>query len=99
MALLRNLLNKIGQLAIVLVLVTLFSAFLLELLPGDPVTTLVPYGSDEQRAEIREDLNLDDPFMVRYGRWLGDIVTGDLGRYYSVSSISRSRTAWRCRSR
>lgn len=87
MALLRNLLNKIGQLAIVLVLVTLFSAFLLELLPGDPVTTLVPYGSDEQRAEIREDLNLDDPFMVRYGRWLGDIVTGDLGRYYSVSSI------------
>lgn len=87
MALLRNLLNKIGQLVIVIILVTLFSALLLELLPGDPVTTLVPYGSDEQRAEIRSDLNLDDPFVVRYGRWLGNLAQGDLGDYYSVSSV------------
>ncbi len=86
MALARTLFTKLGQLLVVILLVTLFSAVLLELLPGDPVTTLVPYGSEEQRAEIREDLNLDDPFLVRYGRWLGDLVQGDLGNYYSVSA-------------
>jgi peptide/nickel transport system permease protein len=86
MALARTLLTKLGQLLVVILLVTLFSAVLLELLPGDPVTTLVPYGSEEQRAEIREDLNLDDPFLIRYGRWLGDLAQGDLGNYYSVSA-------------
>lgn len=86
MTLFRNVLSKIGQLVVVMVLVTLFSAFLLELLPGDAVTTLVPYGSDEQRAEIRDELNLDEPFIVRYASWLGGLATGDLGKYYSVSS-------------
>ena len=86
MALARTLLTKLGQLLVVILLVTLFSALLLELLPGDPVTTLVPYGSEEQREAIRADLNLDDPFMVRYGRWLGDLAQGDLGNYYSVSA-------------
>ena len=46
--------------------VTLFSAFLLELLPGDPVEVLVPFGSDEQREAVRADLELDRPFIARY---------------------------------
>ncbi len=54
--------------------VTLFSAFLLELLPGDPVEVLVPFGSDEQRESVREDLRLDHPFIARYGNWLGGFV-------------------------
>jgi peptide/nickel transport system permease protein len=87
MTLLTTLLKKIGQLAIVVVLVTLFSAMLLELLPGDPVSVLIPYGSDEQREAVRQDLNLDDPFFVRYASWLGGLASGDLGNYYSVSSI------------
>ena len=33
-------------------------------------------------AQLREDLNLDDPFVVRYLSWLGDAVTGDLGNSY-----------------
>jgi peptide/nickel transport system permease protein len=32
--------------------------------------------------QIREDLNLDDPFLVRYVTWLGNAVTGDLGESY-----------------
>jgi peptide/nickel transport system permease protein len=32
--------------------------------------------------QIRADLNLDDPFLVRYFTWLGDAVTGDLGDSY-----------------
>ncbi len=79
--------KKLGQLLVTVLLVTLFSALLLELLPGDPVSTLAPLASDEQREAIREDLNLDAPFIVRYTSWLGDFVTGDMGDYYSVSSV------------
>jgi peptide/nickel transport system permease protein len=78
--------KKLAQLIITVLLVTLFAALLLELLPGDPVDVVVPFGSDQQREEVRADLNLDDPFISRYGAWLGGFVTGDLGNYYTVSS-------------
>lgn len=81
-----GILKKLGQLIVTVVLVTLFAAFLLELLPGDPVDVLVPFGSDEQRAQVRESTGLDQPFLVRYGQWLSGFVTGDLGEYYTVSS-------------
>ena len=44
---------------------------------------------------MRADLGLDDPIVVRYGRWLGDVVTGDLGTSlftsYEVSDAIRDR--------
>ncbi len=81
-----GLLKRLLQLIVTVLAVTLFSAFLLELLPGDPVEVLVPFGSDEQRDAVRADLDLDRPFIARYGTWLGDFVTGDMGNYYTVSS-------------
>lgn len=75
--------KKLGQLVATVFLVTLFSAFLIVLLPGDPVEVLVPFGTDEQRQEIREDLELDAPFPVQYARWVGNFVRGDLGDYYN----------------
>ncbi len=81
-----GLLKRVVQLIVTVLAVTLFSAFLLELLPGDPVEVLVPFGSDEQREAVRADLELDRPFIARYGSWLGGFVTGDLGNYYTVSS-------------
>jgi peptide/nickel transport system permease protein len=79
-------LRKLGQLLVTVVLVTLFASLLLELLPGDPVEVLVPFGSDEQREAVRSDLELDQPFIARYGSWLGGFVRGDMGSYYAVSS-------------
>jgi peptide/nickel transport system permease protein len=78
--------RKLLQLVITVILVTLFASFLLELLPGDPVEVLVPFGSDEQRQLVREETGLDQPFIVRYGNWLGGFVTGDMGNQYTVSS-------------
>ncbi len=79
-------LKKLGQLVVTVLLVTLFSAFLLELTPGDPVSTLAPLASDQQREEIRQDLGLDESFMNRYTSWLGDFVSGDMGNYYATNS-------------
>jgi len=78
--------KKLLQLVVTVILVTLFASFLLELLPGDPVEVLVPFGSPEQRTLVREETGLDQPFIVRYGQWLGGFVQGDLGNYYTVSS-------------
>lgn len=78
--------RKLLQLLVTVILVTLFSALLLELLPGDPVQVMVPFGSDQQREKVREDIGLDQPFIVRYGKWLGGFATGDLGNFYTVSS-------------
>jgi peptide/nickel transport system permease protein len=81
--------KRFAALALVLFLVTLFTALLLSMLPGDPVDTLVPLAASEQadaqKAELRHELNLDDPLPVRYAAWLGDFVTGDFGNYYRVS--------------
>jgi peptide/nickel transport system permease protein len=63
-----------------------FLTFLLgSLLPGDPVNAILPPDAprDQETVErIRTELGLDDPFIVRYGNWLGDAVRGDLGYSY-----------------
>ena len=67
-----------------LLAVTFLTFLMVALLPGDPVDTILGTGprSPGIEEQIREDLNLDDPFIVRYFTWLGDAVTGDLGTSY-----------------
>lgn len=64
--------------------VTFLTFTMVALLPGDPVDTILGTGPRAPGIEeqIREDLNLDDPFITRYFAWLGAAVTGDLGTSY-----------------
>lgn len=68
-------------LAVPMLLVVSFLVFVLvDLAPGDAAVSLAgDRPTPERLAEIRAELGLDDPLLVRYGRWLGDAVTGDLG--------------------
>jgi peptide/nickel transport system permease protein len=67
-----------------LLAITFLTFLMVALLPGDPIDTILGTGprNEEQVAQLRDDLNLDDPFLVRYFAWLGDAVTGDLGDSY-----------------
>lgn len=38
--------------------------------------------SDEIKAEKRAELGLDQPFLIQYGKWLGGVLTGDMGRSF-----------------
>jgi len=38
--------------------------------------------SDELVRQVRLELGLDKPFLVRYGTWLGQVFTGDFGTSY-----------------
>jgi len=70
-----------------LLAVTFLTFAMVALLPGDPVDTILGTAVRDPavEAQIRDELNLDDPFLARYGNWLGDAVTGDLGRSYITS--------------
>jgi len=54
----------------------------LRLLPGDPAELMLAEsgGSAESIAYLRTQLGLDEPLHVQYGRFLFNIVRGDLGR-------------------
>lgn len=67
----------------VLILVSIGTAFLIDLVPGDPAVAVVgPEGTPEQYAAVRAELGVDRPAMVRYLDWLGGAVQGDLGRTF-----------------
>jgi peptide/nickel transport system permease protein len=57
---------------------------LLELSPGDPARNILGTNASPQEVEaLREEMGLNDPFLVRYGRFLSDLVLhGDLGDSY-----------------
>lgn len=84
----KAVLQRLGQLVIVLFFVTAFTALLFSLLPGDLAEVNIPFGSDEQRAALREDLGLNEPLYVQYGKWLGDFVTGDFGSFYRQGNVT-----------
>ena len=58
------------------------SFLLLALVPGGnpAVRILGDQATPESIAELEAELGLDDPIVVRYLRWLGDVLQGDLGR-------------------
>lgn len=61
----------------------------LEMTPGDAVSHMIPPDalanvSAEQLAAVREAYGLNDPFFLRYFRWLGQLLQGNLG--FSISS-------------
>ena len=50
---------------------------------GDPVRAAMGQrGEPAVIAQIRRDYGLDRPLWVRYGRWMGGLLRGDLGRSY-----------------
>ncbi|MEW5535082.1 ABC transporter permease [Streptomyces virginiae] len=52
------------------------------LAPGSPASFLLAgrSASPEALAAINAQYHLDDPFLVRYFRWLGGVLQGDFGR-------------------
>lgn len=84
-------LNRIVQTIPVLFLGTVIAFLVLRIIPGDPALVIA---GEEATAEdlyaIREQLGLHDSWPEQYIRWLGDLVTGDLG-YSFASGLSVTR--------
>lgn len=64
---------------------------LIHMIPGDPVDIML--GETAQAADkvqLREQLGLDDPIAVQYGRFLSGLLRGDLGEsFFYRAPVSR----------
>lgn len=94
----RFVLRRLLQLPFVLLAMSVLVFGLMALLPGDPALAILgPYATPERAEELRRELGLEDPLPVRYVRWLGRVVQGDLGRSTSlerpVAAELRERSA------
>jgi peptide/nickel transport system permease protein len=69
----------------VLIGVTIFNFFIINLAPGNPVDMFVnPNMSTADIEAKKEALGLNDPLWVQYGRWMGNLVHGDFGYSFST---------------
>ena len=77
----RYLARRLLLLVPVLAGVSVVIFMVLHLSPGDPVEIMLgSQATQEDRARLRAELGLDQPLHVQYGRWLGHVARGDLGR-------------------
>ena len=54
---------------------------MVHLAPGDPVSALLPVDASKQQIEdVKRAYGFDQPLPVQYLKWLGRVVTGDLGK-------------------
>ena len=64
----------------VLLVVAVVIFAVLRLTPGDPATLVAgDAATPEQIEAIRRAMGLDQPVIVQFGRWVGDMLRGDFG--------------------
>lgn len=72
--------RKAGTFVITLVLVSILTFGVFQILPGDPVDIILGVEADPmQAAALTKELGLDKPIMERYFDWVFGAVRGDLG--------------------
>jgi peptide/nickel transport system permease protein len=77
---LRTVASRLGTALPSLAGVVVVTFLLTRVLPGDPAAYFAgPVASPEAIAQIRAELGLDQPLWVQFGRYLGDLVHGNLG--------------------
>lgn len=81
----RYALSAFTRFAGVLLLVTFAITAMVRLLPGDPITALFPFATEEQRVQYRADFGLDRNVVAYYFGWLRNFVAGDFGFYYAAT--------------
>jgi peptide/nickel transport system permease protein len=83
----RRILATIPVMAVVAVVV--FA--LLHLAPGDPAAVIAgDQATVEEVAKVRAQLDLDRPLPLQFASWLGQVLTGDLGRsIYDGQPVTR----------
>ncbi|QFY61976.1 ABC transporter permease [Rhizobium grahamii] len=76
--------RRLTGLLVTLLIVSLLIFAVMDLLPGDPASIMLgTSASPETLAALRHDLGLDQPLILRYGRWLAGVLMGNLGQSYT----------------
>lgn len=92
----RYLVRRLLVMIPVLIGITFINYGIINLAPGDAVDLMIDPGMSEvDKAIRREALGLDDPFMVRYGRWMSELVRGNLGYSFTTQEPVAQRVGKR----
>lgn len=77
-------LKRLASLVVVLIGVSFLVFMLLSLTPGDPVRMMLGESATPEAQEaLREEMGLNDPLLVQYGRYMKNIIVHqDLGTSY-----------------
>lgn len=95
--LLRTVGGRLLGLIPIIVLVSIATFGLLQLVPGDPaVAVLGPDASQAEYAAVRTQLGVDRPLVEQFTEWAGDVATGNFGNSLfpprqSVTDLIRQR--------
>lgn len=82
----RYLGKKLITLIMTLFLVSVAAFLAFQIIPGDVVRSILgTEATPEREAQLREELGLNDPPVVRYVNWMSGVLRGDLGRSYRYS--------------
>lgn len=80
---LRIILNRAVSAAILIVVASIFSFILIAAFPGNVAALIAElrggFVSQEVVDQVAEEYRLNDPLVLRYFHWLGDVVQGQLG--------------------
>ncbi len=76
--------KRVLQAIPMIITVSIISFFLVRLAPGDPVRAhITPESTVEDIERIRENMGLNDSYLVQYARWSKAILKGDFGYSFS----------------
>jgi peptide/nickel transport system permease protein len=84
-AMLRYILRRLLQFIPVIVGTTFLTFVLLQVVPGDPIAVMMKeHISPDVVARVRAQMHLDDPWLLRYGRYMWGVLHGDFGESYKI---------------
>ena len=76
----RYLVERVVQLAVVLVFLSMIVFTIVRLIPGDPAAVMLGTEATPQAmAQIRHEMGLDQPLPVQYALWLRNVLAGNFG--------------------
>lgn len=79
----RYILKRLVSMVCVLLAMIVFIFTLMYFVPGDPATIMLGESATPEAVEaIHQQFGLDDPYIVQLGRYIGNLLTGDMGISY-----------------
>lgn len=66
--------------------ITIITFYLLNVVPGDPVVLMMKeHISPDVLERVKNEMHLNDPIYIRYFKFMGDLLHGNLGRSYKLN--------------
>lgn len=81
----KYIVNRVLVTIPIIIAIILIVFLLLQVLPGNPIQVMMKEKVNQQVIDrVTEQMGLNDPLMIRFGRYLWNMLHGDLGQSYKL---------------